>query len=179
MSLWCPLTVKTLITLNCRMSLCHSELLERSQSNECCCSYSWGGRHAEKHCDHSVTHSINFIKNPTAWLAGRRSRHQFANGANHTVTTRGVWVISASGSDINHKVNTVASLREFCVVYSQKISAYMSPHERIDTEVTQRDFVCCASHSTEHLTTCMIPHYPLSAVSQLPHCPLLCHFWLS
>lgn len=36
----------------------------------------------------------------------------------------------------------------------------------------------CAVHrkSSETLTTCMIPHYPLSAVSQIPHCPLQCDF---
>lgn len=62
----------------------------------------------EKHCDHSVRHSINLIKKSdctaatthTQLMKPRLNYHQSANGANHTVTTQGVWVISAPGSHI-------------------------------------------------------------------------------
>lgn len=166
--------------------LCYSEFLEWSQCNKWCGSHSWGGKHAEKHCDHSVRHSINRIQNLTAWswphlIKRRLSYRQFASGANHTVTTWGVWVISESGSGIKDKVRKkIALLTEFFVVCAWKISVCMSPYWCIKTLKLPRESFCAVHHnSTENLTTCMIPHYPQSAVSQLPHCPLQCHFWLS
>lgn len=48
-----------------------------------------------------VRHCVNLIINLTSYKR-RLGDHQFANGANHTVMTQDVWVISASGSDVNH-----------------------------------------------------------------------------
>lgn len=51
--------------------------------------------------------SINLIKNLTA-LAATTPHNMLSqllpvcSGTNHTVTTRGIWVISASGSNVNH-----------------------------------------------------------------------------
>lgn len=59
----------------------------------------------------------------------------------------------------------------------KEISVYMSPRGRMETLKLPREIFRAVHHnSAENLTTFMIPHYPQSVVSQLPHCPLQCHF---
>lgn len=75
-------------------------------------------------------------------LRGCKPRLGYQQLTNHTVTTRGVWAISASGSDINHN-----KMREnFFLGGWFILQRFLFTRLVKDAEVTQRYFLCCASH---------------------------------
>lgn len=107
--------------------------------------------HMQKtHCDHSVEHSIHLIWKNTGRMAATTPRKEHAQlppvckRCKRHSTTRGVRVISASGFDKNHKVNTIGSLRECFWQFNLERCLLKCPLK--DTEVTRREFLCCASH---------------------------------
>lgn len=105
-------------------------------------------------------HCRNLIQRNTDSVTG--------SGTVHT-TLWPTQIISVSCSNFGQKD------RGFFLQYSQKTTVNMC----IMTLKLPRANVCAVRHtSTENLTKYMIPHYPLSAVNLLPHCPLQCYYWV-
>lgn len=134
------------------MFLCYSEFLEWSQCNKCCCSHGWGGRHARKHSDHSVRHSINLIKHLTAWLQPhiikwRPSSQQVCKWCKprcddtRCLGNFSVWLWHKSHSQQDSLIKGV-----ICGLFSRDFCLHISSKMHPNTEVTRRDFLCCASH---------------------------------